>query len=30
MHNKILTLFNQVAQAEKLDESVNVAIGAKA
>ena len=30
MHNKILTLFNHLAQAEKLDESVNVAIGVKA
>jgi len=30
MHNKILTLFNQVAQAEKPDKSVNVAIGVKA
>jgi hypothetical protein len=30
MHNKILTLFNPLAQAEKLDESVNAAIGLKA
>ena len=30
MHNKILTLSNRVAKAEKLDESVNLAIGVKA